>query len=501
MSISPVMAAAMFIQSLNHDRELTGLIQTVYNISPFTLSSFVNRVAIEHSLRQKSSEQALFMNPSNQTPRHNPKGKGRKMGKKNEKNQSISQGNNKTDFDKRFENLENMIAKLQASLTNQSAHMITELEKALSSDLDVFVIQEDSIFSIDKGNKIYLDSGAGKSVVNRLNLLTSVTPVQQKINTYGNSVSIMHQGTLTFESITIHPVYFAPNGPDNVFLLKKGNSILASFRRQGNLFARKIQSEKNYMTNTEVKDWHTILGHPSDSYLKHLFKEGKIKCKLRPSKDCQICHKAKIQNCLHNRALPSSSTAFHHLHTDTLEITPATEQGIKYGLAIVDNYSRYNCVYLITNKGQAQGNIMAFVNEIFNKGISLEQGPADSTQTNGVAERFIQTILTKICCLLAQSKIPISMWNEAANHSSLILDLLPHKAIGMNSPYEVLSLNNMILEAQRRLERLIPFGLKTTVHVKKTSSMRALRGETLRALTFEKHSDSMRFYDENSNNV
>ncbi|MBW0473509.1 hypothetical protein O181_013224 [Austropuccinia psidii MF-1] len=78
MSISPVMAAAMFIRSLNNDRELTGLIQTLYDISPFTLSSVVNRVAIEHSRRQQSSEQTLFVNPSNQAHRHNPKGKDRK---------------------------------------------------------------------------------------------------------------------------------------------------------------------------------------------------------------------------------------------------------------------------------------------------------------------------------------------------------------------------------------------------------------------------------------
>ncbi|MBW0478627.1 hypothetical protein O181_018342 [Austropuccinia psidii MF-1] len=210
--------------------------------------------------------------------------------------------------------------------------------------------------------------------------------MRQKINTYGNSVSITHQGTLTFKSITIHPVYFSPNGPvsllsvsqlldhgikpiikDNVFLLKKGNSILASFKQEGNLFANKIQSEKNYLTNTEVKDWHTILGHPSDSYLKHLFKEGKIKGEFKPSRDYQICQKAKIQNCPHNRALPSSTTDFHCLHTETLEIAPAAEQGIKYVLVIVDDYSRYNCVYLMKNKIQAQGFMMAFVNEIHNK--------------------------------------------------------------------------------------------------------------------------------------
>ncbi|MBW0566128.1 hypothetical protein O181_105843 [Austropuccinia psidii MF-1] len=93
------------------------------------------------------------------------------------------------------------------------------------------------------------------------------------------------------------------------------------------------------------------------------------------------------------------------------------------------------------------------------------------------------------------------MWNEAEIHSSLLFNLLPHKAIRINSPYDVLSRNNMTLEEPIKLERLMPFGLKTTVHVRKSLSKLALRGETLRALTFEKNSNSMRLYDENSDNV
>ncbi|MBW0471655.1 hypothetical protein O181_011370 [Austropuccinia psidii MF-1] len=73
-----------------------------------------------------------------------------------------------------------MIAQLQASMKNQSAHMITEPEKTLSSNSDVFFTRDYTISSIDEGNKIYLDSGAGKFVVNKLNLLTNVTPSNKK---------------------------------------------------------------------------------------------------------------------------------------------------------------------------------------------------------------------------------------------------------------------------------------------------------------------------------
>ncbi|MBW0537576.1 hypothetical protein O181_077291 [Austropuccinia psidii MF-1] len=48
MTISPAMAAATFVHSLNNDRELTGLIKVLYDINPFNLSTVINRVAVEH---------------------------------------------------------------------------------------------------------------------------------------------------------------------------------------------------------------------------------------------------------------------------------------------------------------------------------------------------------------------------------------------------------------------------------------------------------------------
>ncbi|MBW0480304.1 hypothetical protein O181_020019 [Austropuccinia psidii MF-1] len=67
----PKLLAATFIQSLNGDRELTGLVQTLYNIKPFTPAVVISRVAIEHSRRQPN-EQALFVISSN---KHQKNGK------------------------------------------------------------------------------------------------------------------------------------------------------------------------------------------------------------------------------------------------------------------------------------------------------------------------------------------------------------------------------------------------------------------------------------------
>ncbi|MBW0480305.1 hypothetical protein O181_020020 [Austropuccinia psidii MF-1] len=417
-----------------------------------------------------------------------------------------------------------MIEKLQASMKPQSAHLATEkINDTISSYSDAFIVEEEAIYSADDGNRSYLDSGAGKSVVNNMKYLSDPVIINHQINTYGSAVPITHQGTLIFKGIRISPVYYAPSGPVNLlsvsqlldhgiqpvikndcFLLKKEQTIVAAFKREGNLFVSKLEVNKTFFTSNNDRDWHAVLGHPSDRYLKHLMTTNQTKGNFLLSKNCE-------------------------LHVDTLEISPVTEHGIKYVLVIIDGYSRYNRIYLMSQKNQAQTNLMLYMNKIYNKvnitpaffhtdrggefdsnsfrqilfkkGISLEWGPPESPQTNGVAELFNQTLLSKIRCLLAQSRIPIQMWTEAAKHSSLLLNLLPHKAINMNSPQHFLEKTKMTIEKIIYLSSLIPFGMKTTVHVKNSKSKLDPRGETLKALTYESYSDGMRFYNQETKKI
>ncbi|MBW0497800.1 hypothetical protein O181_037515 [Austropuccinia psidii MF-1] len=61
MVISSTIAAAFFIRSLNQDRDLSGLIQTLYNIKHFDLNSVLNRVAVEHCRWGPFQDQALLL--------------------------------------------------------------------------------------------------------------------------------------------------------------------------------------------------------------------------------------------------------------------------------------------------------------------------------------------------------------------------------------------------------------------------------------------------------
>ncbi|MBW0558069.1 hypothetical protein O181_097784 [Austropuccinia psidii MF-1] len=279
----------------------------------------------------------------------------------------------------------------------------------------------------------------------------------------------------------------------------------------------------------EGRDWHTLMGHPSDKYLEHLLNQlGVTKC-FTPSKECEICLKSKIQRTPHKGSLPQTSSPFFKIHSDTLDISPTTKRGYRYILVLIDDYTRFNCIYLMHSKNQSENMIISYFTKMKNKlnvtpaffhsdcggeftssrlkdyflksGISIEQGAPHSPQTNGVSERFNKTLLSKIQCLLCQLKIPITYWDEAAQHASLLLNITPHCFLSFGTPFNKLKEHNMWIEPELDYSKLIPFGYR--VHVLKLTNISKVSEKTmtLRAMTNEHYSDAMRFLDIDSGKI
>ncbi|MBW0514988.1 hypothetical protein O181_054703 [Austropuccinia psidii MF-1] len=208
------------------------------------------------------------------------------------------------------------------------------------------------------------------------------------------------------------------------------------------------------------KDWHAVLGHPSDKYIKKLFDNKKLSASLISSNECQVCLHAKLKRLPYSWSLPTTYSPFIKIHIDTLEISPPSQQGNHYVL-----------------------------------GISLEREPPDSPQTNGVAERFNQSLLTKIRCLMAQSNILISLWEEAAVHASMLLNHLPHKFLSMKSPNDLLVSRSSTIQPVNGLNQLLPFRIKVMVKNESPISKVHLVGKFMKALTYEPCSDALRVLD------
>ncbi|KAH9468237.1 hypothetical protein Pst134EA_033418 [Puccinia striiformis f. sp. tritici] len=373
-----------------------------------------------------------------------------------------------------------------------------------------------------KPKTLILDSGASKTTLCDFNLLIDPQPITKFINTYSGSINITHAGKFNLGGTLIYPAFYAPNGPRNLvsvsqledhglkvvgknrmFLIKLGQRIIYRFPRVGSLYEGQIpkNNTSNYVMSISEPDpnfdYHILLGHPSDEYLIRFFRLHGITPvnSGQSAKNCEVCKRCKLKRAPHSNPLPTTDRPFKTLHMDVLQISPPSKSSMKYVLVIIDDYSRFNRIYLMRNKSESEGKILSYINEIVNKtGIRVEAGPANNPQTNGLAERFNQALLVKIRCLLAQSAIPINFWDEAAKYASTLINILPSKALNWSSPVSVLSELNSCIEPIRDLNKLIPFGLKVYVSHRPPSKVSA-PSTPLLCLGYQDHSDAFRFFD------
>ncbi|MBW0523919.1 hypothetical protein O181_063634 [Austropuccinia psidii MF-1] len=231
MNLLSSMAAVFFLQRLDNDSELSGLCQTPYDTKPFELSTIRDRVLIEHTCRTSSHYQALLFDKNKQPESSKSKGKksdgsckkpgfkDKKKGKNNNQG-TLKNPTQEQDTNKRIERIEKMLEKIQVNGQSTSVNEASESRELIrpsGSESDAFVFEEvNAMIGHDLQNLIYLDSGAGRTVVNGLKLLDNPTPVNKHINTFSNPAKVTHQGTLLFESIKLYPVYYVPNGPVNL---------------------------------------------------------------------------------------------------------------------------------------------------------------------------------------------------------------------------------------------------------------------------------------------
>ncbi|MBW0463920.1 hypothetical protein O181_003635 [Austropuccinia psidii MF-1] len=154
MILSSSMAVASFLQSLDNDKELSSLCQTLYEIKPHNLNTITNRVSIEHLRRQTTYDQALLFDKNKQAKLSKSKEKNQTEGgrkkkgfkdKKKGKNNGQGTGRNATqeqDTKKRIEIIEQLLEKLQSS-TNltllNAASDSKELNHPPESDSEAFI--------------------------------------------------------------------------------------------------------------------------------------------------------------------------------------------------------------------------------------------------------------------------------------------------------------------------------------------------------------------------
>jgi hypothetical protein len=60
-------------------------------------------------------------------------------------------------------------------------------------------------------------------------------------------------------------------------------------------------------------------------------------------------------------------------------------------------------------------------------------------ETNGVTERFNQTLIASVRVLLFDSGLPLSMWAEAITYAVFTKNRMPHASLSGKCPLEVIT--------------------------------------------------------------
>ncbi|MBW0488444.1 hypothetical protein O181_028159 [Austropuccinia psidii MF-1] len=387
-----------------------------------------------------------------------------------------------------------------------------------ASDSDTFVINcYHSLWEKTQGkNSIYLDSGAGKTVVKDFSLLTNPVKVNKKMNNFSLPVTITNEGTLVFKGIHSHPVYYVPKGPVNplsvsqlcdhglkistkynLMLMEQQHKILAAFHREGSLFATKPLVPTIHSMTITNNDWHLTLGHPNYTYMEKIMKAGIIKGTYRKSACCNACQKARIKNLPHSAHLPQPKSPFFKLYLNTLKILPTNSKAESF----IESYqneltNKLNVIPEVLHTDQGgEVSSKCFVNKLKERGICFEQGPPNSPQTNGVAKILNQSLLSNVQCIIGQSKIATLFRDEVASHTLFLLNQFPHKFLNFVSPINKLEEFNSRIEPRINLNEILPCAVKVALKNNARFSKFESRFETMRELTFEEYSDSLRVPD------
>lgn len=323
---------------------------------------------------------------------------------------------------------------------------------------------------------------------------------------------------------------------DRVVISKNGKMVSEGVKQPNGLYTINVkpesrpigQSSKTMLTGYKDKpnamDWHSRLGHLNVSYMKKLIRQNLVDGMELSEKDCEeiekncdVCLKAKQTRFPFNEERKRAERPLQIIHTDLCgPIDPSTWDGKKYILTLMDDYTHFVVVRLLSNKNEAFKFIKEYVLEAEaqhnlqvsrircdnggeyrskemqdwckNRGIQLSYTEAYTPEHNGKAERLNRTLIEKARALLYDTETDKKFWGEAVRTSAYLLNRSPTEAVDV-TPAE------KWFGRKPDVSRLRKFGCEA--HVKIVRPIRKLdpRSEIMKFIGYAENGYRMWSYD------
>src|SRR5579859_2165350 len=264
-------------------------------------------------------------------------------------------------------------------------------------------------------------------------------------------------------------------------LRREDSSIAFTGRLKGKLYlvdftTTKVTPETCLMAKSDKGWlWHRRLAHVGMRNLAKLQKDehilGLTNVLFEKDKVCGACQAGKQVGARHpSKNTVTTTRSLELLHMDLFgPVAYISIGGNKYGLVIVDDYSRFTWVFFLSDKSQVQEKVKAFIRRAQNEfevkikkvrsdnesefkntgveeyldeeGIKHEFSVPYTPQQNGVVERKNRTLIEMARTMLDEYKTPDNFWAEAVNTACHAINRLYLHKIYNKTSYELLTGN------------------------------------------------------------
>jgi transposase InsO family protein len=256
-----------------------------------------------------------------------------------------------------------------------------------------------------------------------------------------------------------------------VYIGKSGSlgEILSTGNRVNSSYYFDFPLNSDSEARTTISEIHKRFNHLNSSDLQKLSKNEMV-TGLNPVPNekisCESCLLGKMKKGTPPQHSSSRATRPGELfHSDICGPFESSLFGNRYLLSFTDDYSRYVFVFLIQTKSDVFPKFKFLDDYIYNKtarhistirsdnaqefksasfveycavyGISKQYTTTYSSNQNGVAERLYLTLFDGVRTLLIDSKLPLTLWDEAAMSMAYTRNRSPTSANSLVTPYEL----------------------------------------------------------------
>jgi len=233
-------------------------------------------------------------------------------------------------------------------------------------------------------------------------------------------------------------------------------------------------------TKTTCTTWHSRLGHPAFSILKHILTSSHLESSssITSNFSCNACL------CNKSHKLPFSISSLISTHplqivfSDVWTSPILSSDGFKYYVIFVDHFTKYVWFYPLKHKSDVHevftrykaivenyfqhriitlytdngGEYLGLRNFLSKAGITHMTTPPHTPELNGYSERRHRHIVETGLTLLSHASLPLTFWNHAFSTAVYLINRMPTPTLNLSSPFE------LIFKTAPNYSRLKSFG-------------------------------------------